>query len=161
MSPWPSKQKYANVDAIVTRLDDLVYTHATLTRSIHSVANFLPWHLWYVQIHEDLLRTECGFTGTQSYWDWTIDADSRSMATSPLFDPVHGFGGNGKRTNSTVPGFSHCVTDGPFANTYLTLGMGETDTNVPGNRPHCFTHQFNSADGVFDEDAISVLARCR
>ncbi|OHW96413.1 tyrosinase central domain-containing protein [Colletotrichum incanum] len=149
------KKKYADIDAVVTRLDDLVYTHQRLTRKIHFVADFLPWHRWYVQVHEDLLRTECGYSGYQPYWDWTIEGDSKSMVNSPLFDPVHGFGGDGKNTNSTVPGFERCVTDGPFANTNLTLGMGSPDINVPGDRLHCFTRQFNGGD-LFDENGNMI-----
>lgn len=40
------KQKYAEIDAVTTRLDDLVYTHFALNEEIHFVANFLPWHRW-------------------------------------------------------------------------------------------------------------------
>lgn len=144
------KQKYTDADAVTTLMDDLVYTHLSLNTDIHFVANFLPWHRWYVQLHEDLLRTECGFTGTQPYWDWSIDADARDMPHSPLFDADTGFGGNGRRTGSADAGFRHCVTDGPFANTTLTIGMGWPDVNQAGDRPHCFTRDFNGGLGVDD-----------
>lgn len=141
------KAKYADIDAVTTRMDDLVYTHFSLNTEIHFVANFLPWHRWYVKLHEDLLRDECGFTGTQPYWDWSIDADALNTPNSPVFDPVTGFGGDGKRTGSDVPGFQRCVVDGPFANTNLTLAMGWPDMNEPGNRLHCFTREFNGGMG--------------
>lgn len=141
------KAKYAAIDAVTTRMDDLVYTHFSLNTEIHFVANFLPWHRWYVQLHEDLLRDECGFTGTQPYWDWSIDADAVNTPNSPVFDPVTGFGGDGKRTGSDVPGFQRCVVDGPFANTNLTLAMGWPDMNVVGDRLHCFTREFNGGMG--------------
>ncbi|KAF4773246.1 hypothetical protein HER10_EVM0007937 [Colletotrichum scovillei] len=98
-------------------------------------------------LHEDLLRSECGFKGTQPYWDWSIDADALDTQHSPVFDPVTGFGGDGKRTGSDVPGFQRCVVDGPFANTNLTLAMGWPDMNTPGNRLHCFTREFNGGEG--------------
>ncbi|KAL0930091.1 uncharacterized protein CTRU02_214911 [Colletotrichum truncatum] len=150
------KSKYATIDAVKTRMDDFVYTHFALNEEIHFVANFLPWHRWYVQLHENLLRDECGFTGVQPYWDWSIDADANNMPNSPLFDPVTGFGGNGQRTNSNVPGFQRCVVDGPFANTNLTLAMGWPDMNEPGNREHCFTREFNNG-GFTDENGDMII----
>jgi tyrosinase len=150
------KAKYASITAVTTRLDDLVYTHFALNTQIHFVANFLPWHRWYVQLHEDLLRTECGFTGTQPYWDWSIDADALNTPNSPVFDPTSGFGGNGKLTGSSEPGFQRCVVDGPFANTNLTLGMGWPNINDAGDRPHCFTREFNSAEGT-DENGELII----
>ncbi|RYP66133.1 hypothetical protein DL771_007967 [Monosporascus sp. 5C6A] len=150
------KAKYANIDAVTTRMDDLVYTHFSLNSEIHFVANFLPWHRWFVKLHEDLLRTECGFTGTQPYWDWSIDADNKDMPNSPVFDPVTGFGGDGKRTGSNEPGFQRCVVDGPFANTNLTLAMGWPNMNDPGNRLHCFTREFNGGMGN-DENGEAII----
>lgn len=150
------KTKYADIEAVTTRMDDLVYTHAALNTEIHFVANFLPWHRWFVQLHEHLLRTECGFLGAQPYWDWSIDADARDTPNSPLFDPVTGFGGNGKRTETDEPGFQRCVVDGAFANTTLTLGMGWPNVNDRGDRPHCLTREFNSGSGA-DENGEMII----
>jgi tyrosinase len=150
------KTKYADIDTVTTRLDDLVHTHFSLNLDIHFVANFLPWHRWFVQLHEDLLRTECGFTGTQPFWDWSIDADAEDVYNSPIFDPVNGFGGDGKRTDSNEPGFQRCVVDGPFANTNLTLGMGWPDMNLVGDRLHCFTRELNGGLGN-DKDGTPIL----
>ncbi|KXJ88754.1 hypothetical protein Micbo1qcDRAFT_213866 [Microdochium bolleyi] len=142
----PSKH-YSHINAVTTRMDDLVYTHWALNLDIHFVANFLPWHRWFVQLHENLLRDECGFKGVQPYWDWSIESDTGTMPTSPIWDAETGFGGNGVLTNSTVPGFGRCVVDGPFANTNLTIGMGWPDVNTAGDRKHCFTREFNDATG--------------
>jgi tyrosinase len=150
------KSKYADIETVATRMDDLVHTHFSLNLDIHFVANFLPWHRWFVQLHEDLLRNECGFTGTQPYWDWSIDADAEDMYNSPIFDPVSGFGGDGKRTDSNEPGFQRCVVDGPFANTNLTLGMGWPDMNIVGDRLHCFTRELNGGLG-YDENGNQIL----
>ncbi|KAF9766519.1 hypothetical protein IL306_001070 [Fusarium sp. DS 682] len=150
------KKAYENIYEITTRMDDLVYTHNTLNTDIHFVANFLPWHRWFVQLHEDLLRDECDYKGVQPYWDWTIDGDKRDMINSPLFDPKTGFGGDAKLTGSNVDGFKRCVVDGPFANTNLTLGRGWPDVNTPGNSLHCFTREFNGGLGR-DEDGNQIL----
>ncbi|ETS86478.1 hypothetical protein PFICI_00306 [Pestalotiopsis fici W106-1] len=150
------KEKYADIEAVTTRMDDLVYTHFSLNTEIHFVANFLPWHRWFVQLHENLLRTECGYTGVQPYWDWSIDADAVNTINSPVFDAATGFGGDGKRTGSGVPGFERCVIDGPFANTNLTLAMGWPDMNTPGNRLHCFTREFNGGLGN-DENGDPII----
>lgn len=150
------KEKYAAVDAVTTRNDELVYTHFSLNEDIHFVANFLPWHRWFVKLREDLLRSECGFNGTQPYWDWSIDADAVDMPNSPVFDPTTGFGGDGKRTESDEPGFRRCVVDGAFANTNLTLAMGWPDMNEPGNRLHCLTREFNGGLGS-DENGDLIV----
>lgn len=150
------KQKYADIDAVTTRMDDLVYTHFSLNLDIHFVANFLPWHRWFVKFHEDLLRSECGFTGNMPYWDWSIDADARNTQNSPVFDPDTGFGGNGKLTGSDVPGFGRCVVDGPFANSNLTLAMGWPNMTTLGDRLHCFTREFNGGLGD-DENGAPII----
>ncbi|KAH7311208.1 monooxygenase [Stachybotrys elegans] len=150
------RKAYTNIEALTSRLDDLVYTHNSLNLDIHFVANFLPWHRWFVQYHEHLLRDECGFKGTQPYWDWTIDADRNDTKNSPVFDAETGFGGNGKLTGSNVPGFERCVLDGPFANTNLTVGIGYPDYNTPGNRLHCFGREFNNAQGK-DDEGVTII----
>ncbi|KAF4994639.1 hypothetical protein FGRMN_5636 [Fusarium graminum] len=151
----PNKQ-YKWAEAVTARLDDLVYTHFSLNTEIHFVANFLPWHRWFLQLHESILRNECDYKGYQPYWDWTIDADKKDVPNSPIFDPETGFGGDGKLTGSKVPGFGRCVVDGPFANTNLTLAMGWPDMNTPGNRLHCFTREFNGGLGK-DEDGNTII----
>ncbi|KFY30641.1 hypothetical protein V493_01780 [Pseudogymnoascus sp. VKM F-4281 (FW-2241)] len=45
---------------------------------------------------------------------------------------------------------------GPFANTNLTLAMGWPDMNVPGNRLHCFTREFNSGEGNDEKGEIII-----
>ncbi|CEI62090.1 hypothetical protein FVEN_g3123 [Fusarium venenatum] len=150
------KEKYSHINAVTSRMDDLVYTHFSLNTEIHFVANFLPWHRWFVQLHEDLLKNECDYKGVQPYWDWSIDADKSDMKNSPLFDAKTGFGGDGQRTDSNVPGFERCVVDGPFANTNLTLAMGWPDMNTPGDRLHCFTREFNGGLGK-DENGDQIL----
>jgi hypothetical protein len=81
-----------------------------LPASVHSVAAFLPWHRYFVQVYEEALQ-ECGYTGTAMYWDWV--ADSSAITQSAVWDPVTGFGGNGTgapQDNDKAPR----VMDGPF-----------------------------------------------
>jgi tyrosinase len=76
-----------------------------------------------------MLRAECGYRGAQPYWDWTLDASVETFASSPVFDSVYGFGGNGpfvpyNDSTTEVAGRSGggCVMDGPFKN--LTVHPG-------------------------------------
>jgi hypothetical protein len=52
--------------------------------------------------HERLLRQECGYTGTQPYWD--EERDAGKFSSSEVFDPELGFG----------EGSGGCIKDGPF-----------------------------------------------
>ncbi|SCN91481.1 related to monophenol monooxygenase [Fusarium fujikuroi] len=70
-----------------------------------------------------------------SWWDETRDAGN--FIDSPLLDPDTGFGGNGT-------GPHHCVIDGPFANTTLHIGPGQSVSD------HCLSrkvNEFNSTLG--------------
>ncbi|KAF2997425.1 hypothetical protein E8E13_005848 [Curvularia kusanoi] len=52
---------------------------------IHFSGKFLGWHRYYTWAYEQALRTECGYTGTQPYWDWAQTAVT-GLENSPLFD---------------------------------------------------------------------------
>lgn len=64
------------------RFEDLMYVHIDQTNVVHDVVSiqifllalqtltsfqgaFLPWHRLYMWAHENALRTECNYTGTQ------------------------------------------------------------------------------------------------
>ena len=79
--------------------------------------------------HETLLRTECGYTGAQPYWDEVAEAGR--FTDSVVFDAEIGFGGDGV-------GAGRCVVDGLFANHTLHVGPG------PRNEPHCLTRRISS-----------------
>ncbi|KAK7706673.1 hypothetical protein SLS64_007504 [Diaporthe eres] len=106
-------------DGVVNRHDDLTAVHQYLTPVIHAVGQFLPWHRLFMKTHEHLMRTECNYTGPMTWWDETQDAGD--YINSPILDPDTGFGGNGT-------GADQCVTDGPFANSTLTVGPNTTYT---------------------------------
>ena len=82
------------------------------------------------------------------YWDWTLDAVSESaVLKSPVFDPIFGFGGNGKYIEdlsgfpaswlgpAPIPGRQGggCITSGPFAWRPVPMGPG----NSTAFTPHC------------------------
>ncbi|KAK0118659.1 hypothetical protein ONS95_007540 [Cadophora gregata] len=120
--------------------DDFPYVHNQLNNDIHSVASFLPWHRYFVHVYETALK-ECGYTGSATYWDWTLD--SLSPSTSPIWDATTGFGGNGS-PNVTEPGEyspQKCVADGPFSKlrpTYITNSY----------TPHCLTRNWNNGTSL-------------
>lgn len=125
---------------VKSRYDDLVYTHISQTFSIHYVGHFLPWHRYFTAVYEQALRSECGYTGAQPYWDWTLDVTPSSKFTSaPVFDSKYGFGGNGPfiagndSNPLNVPGRTGggCVQDGPFKNMTVNLGPQSSVTYNP------------------------------
>ena len=114
--------------------DDFAWVHNKLSNQIHSVAAFLPWHRYFIQVYENALKTECGYTGTALYWDWVADAAAPRLAA--VWDPDTGFGGNGTGIANTK--YSFCVNDGPFANIQLRFYGNDTVT-------HCLQRQFVDA----------------
>lgn len=95
---------------------------------VHVVGIFLPWHRYAIWTFETVLRSECNYTGTQPYWDWTLDspAANGSLLNSPLFES---FGGNGSAPTG-------CVETGPFTgNESLNIGPVESMKR----NPRCLT----------------------
>ncbi|PPQ71453.1 hypothetical protein CVT24_011965 [Panaeolus cyanescens] len=120
-----------------SRFDEFQGFHIDIANDVHAVGQFLPWHRYFLARYESALRDECGYTGAQPYWNWSIDVESDdpdSLFRSPIFDSTTGFGGNG--AHATYP---RCVTTGPFANLMLNYG--------PGRRPtrHCLTRAFDNS----------------
>ncbi|PPQ80872.1 hypothetical protein CVT25_001881 [Psilocybe cyanescens] len=131
--------KITSYRGVQSRFDDFQAVHIHTAASIHWAGHFLPWHRRFVTLYEKTLRDECGFRGAIPYWDWTQDVagnksqahktpnfDNKLIRTSPVFDPVTGFGGDGVKGTYTLPGnitaasqvlpstFGGCVMDGPF-----------------------------------------------
>jgi tyrosinase len=127
-------------------------------------------------MYEKALRNECGYTGGQPYWDWSLDVsstNSSSMAvySNPVFDPITGFGGNGPYLDATaeqnVFGLTGrtgggCVQDGPFTNSSFMV-------NYPGP-PVCLTRDFiptimntfaqqSLVDGVLSQPDYTTFAK--
>ncbi|CVK94751.1 related to monophenol monooxygenase (tyrosinase) [Fusarium mangiferae] len=141
-----------------SRYNDFPYVHRTLNIQIHFVAQFLPWHRYFVHLYETSLRDECGYRGSMPYWDWTID--SKDMSKSPIFskDKIRGFGGNGVGGGFVNPGrpnpLTMCVLDGAF-NNFTVQYYDQT------SRPHCLNRGFNdglTSAGKFQGDSYSPQA---
>ncbi|KAF2668920.1 Di-copper centre-containing protein [Microthyrium microscopicum] len=139
------------------RYDDFVALHVSVavagptTPSVgpafggHEEGNILPWHRYMIQLWEDALISECGWKGGVPYWNWFLDTPSGggSFTKSPIFDPDSGFGGNGKKINSTfsLPGATGggCVDSGPFQQVVLHIGPSGL---MKLNNNRCLTRNF-------------------
>ncbi|KAF2967710.1 hypothetical protein GQX73_g5889 [Xylaria multiplex] len=100
----------SGIEGAISRWDELQYAHAAQARYIHNVGAFLPFHRYFVTVHDHLLRAECNYTGPLPYWDEPLDVGD--IAASPLFSGEPSFGGNGT-------GSKNCIADGPFVNVTL------------------------------------------
>ncbi|KAK9775098.1 hypothetical protein SCAR479_08074 [Seiridium cardinale] len=141
------------VPAAINRYEDFVATHVVDIWNAHFVGAFYPWHRWLLSNFEQELQA-CGFSGGLPYWDWTLDTASEDVfLSSPIFDAVRGFGGNGQYVpenlltpaptmflsrpklvaNRTGGG---CLVDGPFAG--LSTQLGPRD-NIRQLGRHCVT----------------------
>lgn len=94
--------------------------------------------------HETLLRKECGYHGTQPYWDESPEAGQ--FKSSSILSPTTGFGGDGSPAAGTVAwtlGTIHhsagCITDGPFKDYRLHIGPGMD------NHEHCISRNISNA----------------
>lgn len=94
------------------------------------------------------MREECGYSGAQPYWDWTLDSKTQAdFIKAPVFDTTLGFGGNGpflaynasdpnqpSAPLGDVPGRTGggCVKTGPFKDWTTRLGPGADLTGAAG-----------------------------
>ncbi|KAG9499529.1 hypothetical protein J7337_007985 [Fusarium musae] len=128
----PSKGDPSFAPGARTRYDDFVAVHINQTRSIHATGNFFTWHRYYTWAYEKALRDECGYKGTQPYWNWFETGD---YATNPLFDGSEtSMSGDGEffKHNGSVSGQGAiylpsgngggCIKKGPFAGATANLG---------------------------------------
>lgn len=121
------------VNGALNLWDDIQWTHIIQSNFIHGSGQFLPWHRYFVRVHEYLLQTRCNYQGSQPYWPELTDSETAPLQDAPVFDPVTGFGGNGTGSNL-------CVADGPFAN--LALHINDTGFAVS---PYCLSRNFSQA----------------
>ncbi|KAF2197864.1 Di-copper centre-containing protein [Delitschia confertaspora ATCC 74209] len=150
-----AKTPRALIPGARSRYDDWVGSHINQTNFIHYTGTFLGWHRYYVWQYEQMLRNECGYTGSQPYWDWAKTA-ATGLEKSPIFDgsntsmsgnglPIKNqpdivLGGNGLPPIFLPAGTGGGnVTTGPFKNMIVNLGPvalsapgGETISNGDG-----------------------------
>ncbi|OTB18066.1 hypothetical protein K445DRAFT_315825 [Daldinia sp. EC12] len=133
----PAKTPASVAPGAKSRYDDFVATHIIQTQNIHYTGTFLAWHRWFVYNYEQALKNECGYTGSQPYWNWALYAND--PASSPIFDgSAYSMSGNGAPIANKGPitlllgDFAPvylpagtgggCVTSGPFKNMQVNLG---------------------------------------
>ncbi|KAK4185776.1 hypothetical protein QBC35DRAFT_555821 [Podospora australis] len=123
----PSKLDRTKFPGAKSRYDDFVVVHINQTMSIHGTGSFLSWHRYYTWALEQALRNECGYNGTQPYWDWGRWAADPEK--SPIFDGSEtSLSGNGKKVSHRGSAFAPagngggCVETGPFKNMTVRLG---------------------------------------
>ncbi|KAI6350725.1 hypothetical protein MCOR25_010440 [Pyricularia grisea] len=125
----PSKTGFAGAR---TRWDELQAMHVAQVQFIHVVGSFLPWHRYFMSVHEKLLRDECGYTGVLPYWDQQADLAAAPLNKSSIFDPETGFGSINMDANE-------CVTDGPFVNITNNLNVDLSRKATP----QCLTRKLS------------------
>ncbi|KAF7183614.1 hypothetical protein CNMCM7691_003893 [Aspergillus felis] len=151
---------------VQNRYDDFVATHINYTLNTHNSGIFLSWHRHFVWVWEKALREECGYKGTQPYWNWALWPD---LAASPLFDgSPTSLSGDGEfdptetaifypsddGKTMTIPRGTGggCLNSGPFTNWTVRLGpfnMSEAflDSLRPtafADNPRCLSRSLNS-----------------
>ncbi|KAH7125506.1 hypothetical protein B0J11DRAFT_308009 [Dendryphion nanum] len=136
----PSKLSATTYPGAKTRYDDFVAIHIKNSLTIHGTGNFLSWHRYYTWAYEQTLRTECGYNGTQPYWDWGRWA--QSPETSPIFDGSEtSMSGQGAKVSHQSNGLKPagqgggCIEKGPFKDMKVNLGplAAMADTTPPRN----------------------------
>lgn len=88
------------------RYEDLVAVHVEMSSTIHTLAQFLPWHRYYLNLFETMLREECSYTGPMTWWDETQDAGK--FGISMVFS-TQWFGSAPEKTADNE---GTCITDG-------------------------------------------------
>ncbi|AEO68527.1 uncharacterized protein THITE_2118068 [Thermothielavioides terrestris NRRL 8126] len=167
------------------RFDDFVASHINQTMEIHYTANFLSWHRYFTWMYEKALQTECGYTGTQPYWNWGITAIT-GLENSPVFDGSDtSMSGNGAvvpnegdvviQTNNGLPPIvlppgtgGGCVTSGPFQNMTVNLGPvslslagGGVGTNPDGQfayNPRCLKRDLTTKVNQMFANASAIVS---
>ncbi|KAK4230911.1 hypothetical protein QBC38DRAFT_467267 [Podospora fimiseda] len=155
----PSKLDQAKFPGAKSRYDDFVVVHMNQTMFIHGTGSFLTWHRYYLWAFEEVLRKECGYTGSHPYWDW--GRWSADPEKSPIFDGSDtSLGGNGKKiqhkASMVAPAGNGggCVETGPFKNMTVYLGPVSPAIDPPppnnprsdgyGSNPRCLRRDISN-----------------
>ncbi|WYZ44850.1 hypothetical protein EsH8_VIII_000166 [Colletotrichum jinshuiense] len=163
MLTLPSKSDPEFAPGARNRYDDFVAVHINQTTKIHGTGNFLTWHRYFVWAYEEALRNECGYKGSQPYWNWLKNQDD--LTKSPVFDGSEtSLSGDGAyvKHNGSVSGAGAiilpsgngggCVTSGPFVNMTVNLGpvnpgmdgMVANPNGKLGYNPRCLSRDLNA-----------------
>lgn len=166
------------------RYDDFVATHINQTLSIHGTGNFLTWHRYFTWAYEQVLKNECGYKGTQPYYNWGYWANDpkKSPALDGSATSLSGDGSYVSGRNATCipspdqcgvvipPGNGGgCVTSGPFKDWKINLGpvspvLPDINPNPEftglGYNPRCLRRdisKFASSGWTKDSDIVSLI----
>ncbi|OLN87155.1 Tyrosinase 11 [Colletotrichum chlorophyti] len=141
----PSKTNYAGSK---TRWDELQVAHIAQVQFIHGVGAFLPWHRWFMTVHENLLRQECGYTGPIPYWNEQVDQAAGPLTAASIWgtDPTTSFGTGATDENG-------CVADGPFANVSYNVNI-----QLERGEAQCLAYDFKQSR--FDEVSQEIVDAC-
>ena len=140
---------------------------------------FFHFHRYFIWLYEKALQEECGYKGTQPYWDWTISwQDPRN---STVFDSSQtSLGSNGKLTPhgpTTLTGFGisikiapatggGCVYAGPFKDYTVNLGPVASAPMNGSNglefNPRCLSRDLSLAwsNQTKPTDVTSLISSC-
>ncbi|KAK3682836.1 hypothetical protein B0T22DRAFT_445004 [Podospora appendiculata] len=183
----PARYPASLVPGAKSRFDDFVAVHINQTQTIHYTGNFLGWHRYFTWLYEQALQVECGYTGTQPYWDWSKTAVT-GLAASPIWDgsdtSMSGNGAfipnQGEIVLGNIPGSNlppiylpagtggGCITSGPFVN--MTVNMGPVSLALPGGatasnpdgplayNPRCLKRDLTDAINSAFSNATATLA---
>ncbi|KAI0477569.1 hypothetical protein GGR56DRAFT_673936 [Xylariaceae sp. FL0804] len=141
-------------DAATTLWDEQQFNHLTQSNFIHGVGQFLPWHRYYMTLHEKLLQTYCGYEGGMPYWD--EQADAENITQSAIWDDVYGIGGDGASNNSNI------VTSGPFAYMELHVGANADNSVVPKDAGTYYLNRsisvttFQNAEQQYVDECLAI-----
>ncbi|KAH7068082.1 hypothetical protein BKA63DRAFT_545903 [Paraphoma chrysanthemicola] len=126
------------------RYEDLVALHASLTPVVHGNAIFLLWHRYLLWTFEDILRQECGFSGSIPWFDESRYAGR--FAQSSIFS-AQWFG------SLLIRGT--CVTNGQFPNLALNIGPGSRNVR------HCLSRNGDESKTANTRQSISDACNSR
>ncbi|KAI5854711.1 hypothetical protein BZA05DRAFT_434947 [Tricharina praecox] len=140
------------VPSSLTMYEDFAAEHKLRTPFVHVESQFLPWHRYFVWVYENALRKQCGYEGTQPYWDYSLDSHPGELRDSPIFDVEHGFGGAGESVGpfpEMPPGLptgsgGGCQKDGPFKDWTIHIAV-RNFTELRDDR--CLTRSINEKVG--------------
>ncbi|PQE23424.1 hypothetical protein CJF30_00010514 [Rutstroemia sp. NJR-2017a BBW] len=192
--PRSSKQA---VPGARSRFDDFSSQHIILTPYVHFSVRSIPvpllsqqinltvpqglffhFHRYLLYIYEKALREECGYSGTQPYWDWTISWEDPRKST--VFDgSPTSIGSNGAaipHNATTISAFGltfpvpaatggGCIS-GPFSDYTVNLGPVAFAPYGPdgglGYNPRCLSRDISLvwANNTKPTDVVRLVNGC-
>ncbi|KAK0649242.1 hypothetical protein B0T16DRAFT_127812 [Cercophora newfieldiana] len=181
----PPKTPAAKAPGTKNRFDDFVAVHINQTMEIHLSGTFLSWHRYYTWLYEKALQEECGYKGTQPYWNWGLSAIT-GMEKSPIFDGSDtSMSGDGQAIPNQpdvilkAPGVppwilpsgtgGGCVKSGPFRDMSVNLGPVNLDYPGPDSpainpdgpmayNPRCLKRDFTTKINQMFANGSSILS---